>query len=136
RLAGLAGIAAALWLWWGAERPALLVAADGGQVGVHAGAARALARPGAAFVAEAWLEADGDMAGADAAGRRAGVRREGGQAVLTLAGAEVVHLRGKAAAGALPDACARAALVVIAAPAPAPPPGCIVIDTGYLKRHG
>ena len=71
RLAGLVPVVIALGLWIGAERPAVLIADNGGLVGVMGPEGRALSRArGAGFVAQNWLENDGDSADQAAAAAR------------------------------------------------------------------
>lgn len=63
RLLGLGPVVLAFWLWSGAERPDVLISEDGRLVGVMTDAGRALSRDGGAgFVAQNWLENDGDAA--------------------------------------------------------------------------
>lgn len=71
RLAGAVPVALSLLLWSQAGRPDVLISDSGALVGVMTGAGRALSRPrGGGFVAENWLENDGDATTqADAAAR-------------------------------------------------------------------
>ena len=79
RLLGVPVLIAALALWLGAERPALLIGDSGRIAGVQGPEGRALSRPrGEGFVARVWLENDGDMATQEAAAARPGWRAEGG----------------------------------------------------------
>ncbi|MFY0311053.1 ComEC/Rec2 family competence protein [Leisingera sp. D0M16] len=71
RLAGLLPAAAALWIWSGAERPAVIIASSGGLIGVMEAEGRALSRAkGQGFTAEIWLENDGDAASQSEAAAR------------------------------------------------------------------
>ena len=61
RIAGLVPVLAGLLLWSLTERPPVLIAEDGGLVGVMTDGARQLNAPrGSGFVAGIWLENDGD----------------------------------------------------------------------------
>jgi competence protein ComEC len=98
RLAGLAGIAAALALWAApAGRPEVLVAPGGRLVGVLGPEGRALDHPRAqSFAAETWLRRDGDGASQKEAAARPGLKRGKGWASAVLANGwrlEVVHER-------------------------------------------
>jgi competence protein ComEC len=62
RVFGALPVLLALMLWAGAERPVLLIAEDGGLVGVMTSDGRALSRAkGAGFAAETWLQNDGEL---------------------------------------------------------------------------
>ena len=163
RLAGVLPVAAALAIWLGAERPAVLISDSGRLVGVLTGAGRVLNKPrGDGFAARIWLENDGDgadQAGAyaraadvvaaadsDADARRAGNAWAAGGAVglvrgkgrfeVRLGRARIVQLSGRGAAARLPEVCAQgAALVVISVRAPAPE-GCEVYGPSRLARTG
>ncbi|MEL6478910.1 MAG: ComEC family competence protein, partial [Pseudomonadota bacterium] len=82
RLFGLGPILAALWLWSGpAERPALLVSSDARLVGRLGPEGRALDQPRASgFIAERWMERDGDLAEQAVAATRPGL--EGSRKVV------------------------------------------------------
>ena len=137
RLAGLPVMALAALLWALADRPALLIADTGGLVGLATPQGRALSKPVGGFLAHAWLQADGDPAGVDAAAARPGFSGPRTARRFTLGATAGVVLTGKGAAAALPAACAEAGLVVLAARlAVPPPPGCRVIDTRLLRRTG
>jgi competence protein ComEC len=125
RLAGLGLAAGALALWLGAARPDLLISADGRLAGVMTGAGRMLDRArGNGFVAEAWLENDGDTAD------QAGAAARPGPPVLRVA-----RLAEGAGATEAAAACAAADVVIAEAAAPAPP-GCLMIDAALRARLG
>lgn len=137
RGAGLLPIALALVFWAGAERPALLIAADGAQVGLLGPEGRVLAGPrGAGFAARNWLEKDGDLADAAQAAARPGFTGPQGARRFDLPGWRAVHLKGKAAETNLAEACRDADLVISSARITEPPSGCRVIDLGLLRRTG
>ncbi len=138
RLTGGAGIAVAFLLWSGATRPDLLIASDGGLVGVMGPEGRILSRPkGAGFVARAWLENDGDTASQEQAALRPGfsgpkTAREG-----RVGGRPLLHLTGKSAPGAVAGACRNGAVVVLNRKTPVKIEGnCQVHDQGRLRRSG
>ncbi|SMY07960.1 ComEC family competence protein [Flavimaricola marinus] len=102
RLAGLVPVAVALWLWIGAERPALLIADSGALVGLMTAEGRVLSKArGDSFAAENWLENDGVMISQERASSIAGLDREGRVTRLALGGVQVVQVSGKTALAAL-----------------------------------
>lgn len=108
RWIGVVPVVGALAVWAGAERPLVLVSAEG-VVGVMGAEGRAVsAARGEGFAVRNWLENDGDLAGQAAAAARPGfVAVEGGR-VFTFAGQT-----GFVADGAVPPGvCARVDLVV------------------------
>jgi len=125
RLAGVLPLALAFFLWHQDDRPALLVADNGGLVGVMTLEGRALSRAkGAGFVATQWLENDGDP-----------VPQEVAAARWRLVPPDLVrHVTGKKTAASL-TSCDGAALMVTNAPAPRLD-GCLVLDPGLLSRTG
>ena len=130
RFAGLSLIIAGLFLWHGAERPALLIADSGTIVGVMTPAGRALSKPkGAGFIADNWLENDGD--GADQATAAARWSDP-----MMFAGREVIHLSGKRALAEFAG-CGPNQIVVVSTWLDAPIPGdCDVFDPDRLKQTG
>lgn len=71
RFAGFAMIGVALWFWQTTPRPDVLISSDGKLIGVMTPEGRALSRAkGAGFVAERWLENDGDPSAQRAAYER------------------------------------------------------------------
>ncbi|EEW24697.1 ComEC/Rec2 family competence protein [Rhodobacter ferrooxidans] len=136
RGAGLVPMALALVLWAGVQRPDALISADGGLVGLMGPEGRAVSSPrGAGFAAKSWLEDDGDLAEQVDAAERAGFSGDKGARSFVLGPWRAVVLKGKAAAGAVPAACAGADLVVVAAEVAAPE-GCEVIDQTLLSASG
>ncbi|SNT38465.1 competence protein ComEC [[Luteovulum] sphaeroides subsp. megalophilum] len=138
RLAGLTGMAMAFLLWSAAERPPLFVAADGALVGLMGRDGRALSDArGGGFAARSWLENDGDLADQAAAAARPGFEGPREARRFQLNGLPGVVLKGKGAADHLPEACASARLVILAAPYEGPAPGaCLLIDRTSLARTG
>ncbi|WP_170413618.1 ComEC/Rec2 family competence protein [Ruegeria atlantica] len=131
---GVAPIAAALMLWGQGTRPDVLVADNGGLVGVMTEQGRALSKEkGSGFVATVWLENDGD--GVDqvhAAGRwpqgSGGIRRYDWQ------GKEVLHITGKRAAREFSDCNANQ--IVVSAVALQLTGNCDVFDPKRLLTTG
>lgn len=147
RLAGLLPLAAAFALWAGAERPQILVAEGGGLVGVMTGQGRALSKPrGDGFVAQIWLENDGDGSDQAAAAARwpdPGPATEATTGMATGAGAKlrviragalrVVHVWGRAAPDL--DRCAKDEVIVSAVPLTLSGP-CLLLDPPHLRGLG
>lgn len=138
RHAGLVGMAGAFLLWAQADRPPLLVSSDGALVGLLGPEGRALSSArGGGFAARSWLENDGDLADQPAAAARPGFDGPRGARRFSMAGIEGVALKGKGAADRIPEACATAQLVILAARHEGPvPPGCQLIDQSVLARTG
>lgn len=120
RWLGVLPCLAAVLFWTSAPRPVLLVSDSGGLVGLlSAEGARALSRDrGNGFVAEIWLENDGDPALQPAAAARVGWGPHGAGAQAGIEGWTIWHGAGR---GALQDAvaaCASHDIVVLSEPAP------------------
>ncbi len=129
RLAGFLPLAAAMLLWAGADRPRLLISDNGGLVGVMTGAGRALSKPrGGGFIAETWLENDGDAVSQKAA--------HGRWRDDLLAPLRIELVQGRKAAR-VPRGCGTADLLVFTAEPEVPPAGpCRVITPETLRRSG
>nr|WP_205518735.1 ComEC/Rec2 family competence protein [Pseudotabrizicola algicola] len=137
RALGLPVALLALGLWLAADRPAVLISADGALVGVLGSEGRALsAAGGAGFAALNWLENDGDLASQEAAAARAGVTGPPGLRRFEVAGVTGVALKGKSAAARVEEACAQADFVVVSVPVPVGPLGCVVLDPERLRGSG
>lgn len=134
RLAGLAPVALAFLLWAQTERPAVLVADTGGLVGVMTTEGRALSKArGAGFIADNWLENDGD--GSDqptAAGRWPGA--EDKIRTISAGSVEIVHVIGKTGAARM-DRCIAGQIVVASVPLRLTGP-CEVYDSRRLLDTG
>ena len=125
RWAGALPVVVALWAWHGVDRPDVLVAEDGGLIGVMTAEGRALSRRrGAGFVAQVWLENDGDPVPQEVAADRWALVPEG------LAR----HVTGKKRVADL-TGCDGAALLVANARAP-DLPDCRVMDAPALRATG
>lgn len=129
RLLGVPVVLLALVIWTGAQRPAILIAGDGGLVGVMTAQGRALSRAsGAGFVAQNWLDHDADPAAqADAA-----ARWPQAMPLFFNEAGQLIHLRGKAAAD---PRCGPDDWLVIDRVAPPGLP-CQVFDLRSLKGTG
>ncbi|MBL9047755.1 MAG: ComEC/Rec2 family competence protein [Tabrizicola sp.] len=137
RLAGLLPVVASLTLWTSQGRPDLLISGDGKLLGLMGPEGRALsAGSGGGFSAENWLLDDGDLMEQPAAADRVGFTGNKGERWFTLAGEKAVALSGKTGEAALPDACAKGALVILAAKAEVAPADCRLIDQAILRETG
>ncbi len=125
RWGGAVAMAASFLVWAGGERPDVLISDTGTLVGVMTPQGRALSKAkGAGFIAENWLENDGDgMDQAHAAGRWA------------LTQAPVIHLSGKRAAAAF-TGCSRGQIVVSSVPMAQGGLPCVVHDPDSLRATG
>lgn len=131
RIVGVIPMLLAAWFWVGAERPVMLISDTGSLVGVMTDQGRALNKArGGGFVAQNWLENDGDAAEQDAA-----FARWPGAVPDKLS---VKLIQGKAAAR-LPLHCDGAKLLVMTAdPETVLPPGlgCDIISPATLRATG
>lgn len=125
---------------WGlGERPQVLIASDGDLVGLLARDGRALsAARGGGFVAQNWLQDDGDLAPQDMAALRAGFWGPTSARRFEVSGWRGVALRGKGADTALAEACATSDLVILPTTVkPAKLEGaCLVIGREILEATG
>ncbi|WP_097070877.1 ComEC/Rec2 family competence protein [Rhodobacter maris] len=123
--------------WALAPRPALLIAPEGALVGLMTPSGRALSKAAPVYTAEGWLVADGDTATPEEAAERPGFVGPRGRRQAEWQGHALVHLTGKGAPAALPEACRASALVVIDKPAPVDFTGaCTLYDSRSLARSG
>jgi len=142
RAGGATLAAAAFALWVGAERPALLIAGDGGLVGVMGEGGRILSKPkGGGFIAKNWLEDDGDAALQDAAFARGGAPVRRGEWQGHFGDRPIYHLTGKTAPDRAVALCATAApgtMVVLNGdwPEGADRHACEVFDQTRLRQTG
>ena len=138
RFAGIAPVVLAFGLWAMAERPPVLISADGKLIGLATETGRALSTAkGAGFTARQWLENDGDMADQLAAAARDGFVGPAKLRSFAYGGWRIVQIKGKGAENQLVEACSKADLVVFGGRlAGAMPKGCIVIDEVMLRGTG
>ncbi|MEL6609118.1 MAG: ComEC/Rec2 family competence protein [Pseudomonadota bacterium] len=130
RLLGLIPMVTALGLWAGVDRPDLLISPTGGLIGWKtAQGSRALSRPaGDGFVAQSWLENDGDSADQETAHARGGPT----PGEVTLGGRTYIHIAGVAGRSAT---CTQdEVLIVTQAPEQAVP--CRVLTPETLRETG
>jgi competence protein ComEC len=139
---GAAVALAALIGWAGADRPPLLIAGDGGLVGLLSDRGRILSKPkGAGFVAQSWLEDDGDLTVQEEAFGRGGGSAGKGAWQGMFGGHALHHLTGKTAPDRAVQLCATAdpgTIVVLNGdwPEGADRHGCDVFDLKRLRRSG
>lgn len=138
RWIGAFPVLAALVVWTNVSRPDVLIAEQGGLVGVMNSEGRALSRPrGDGFAARVWLENDGDGVVQLVAFERSGQDAARTDARLSLDAMTILHLRGKAARDAGPEACDKVDVVVAAARIPdADRWPCLVVDQARLRNSG
>ena len=131
RFVGVIPMGRAAWLWVEAERPVMLISDSGSLVGVMTDQGRALNKGrGGGFVAQNWLENDGDPAEQEAAfARWAGALPD--QLAVKL-------IQGKAAARRPLDCGGAKILVMTADPESAAPAGlgCDIISPATLRSTG
>lgn len=130
RLAGIAAILLGLAHWQTATRPAVLIADSGALVGIMTPQGRALSKDkGAGFIAQNWLENDGE--GTDQA-----MAHGRWDSVMRLGPTEIIHLSGKRALAAF-DRCAQGQIVVVSIKVDPPlAGGCDVFDPVRLRDTG
>jgi competence protein ComEC len=129
RFAGVALIILGFVQWQGAVRPALLIADTGGIVGMMTPQGRALSKPkGAGFIADNWLENDGDGVDQPAAAARWRVP-------MHIAGFEVIHLSGKRSVAAF-GMCNSGQIVVSSVVLEKDVGACMVFDPQFLRTTG
>lgn len=136
RMAGALPLLLGFAIWSQTERPDVLIADTGALVGVMTAEGRALSRDkGAGFIAQNWLENDGDAADQQMAATRWTEQPFVG---TTLAGLTITAIRGKRAAAEL-VACDKAQMIVLNAD---PPEGvadalsCEVLHPRLLRETG
>lgn len=133
RLAGVPIMAAALVMWSLTERPDILIADTGGLVGIMTPEGRALSKPrGSGFIAEVWLENDGD--GADQPTAAARWPGEGNVRRIQSGAVQIVHVTGKRGAQQL-TGCTKTEIVISSVPLDLTGP-CMVFDPASLSRTG
>ncbi len=134
RWAGVVTIVVSVILWGHQDRPQVLIAENGGLVGVMTGQGRALSKAkGSGFVASVWLENDGD--GTDQA--QAATRWPDGLSKLpkiVVGDKELVHVTGKRAARMIKD-CTKKQILVAAVPVKVAGE-CLILGPEQLKSTG
>lgn len=137
RWVGLAPMALGLMLWAGADRPPLLVSADGRLFGFLTGQGRALSSATSdAYTAQSWLEDDGDPVSQAEAHARGGVRAARARAEAEAPGFGVVRYVGFTDPATGPADCAGAAILIAPRWWSAPPGPCLFIGAERLRTEG
>ena len=135
RFAGLAVALAALALWTQSTRPAILVADNGGLIGVMGTEGRALSKAkGGSFVAGIWLENDGNPVAQEEAAKRAGITQAARVSTVNLGKWTVLQVTGKTALESL-DGCAGADVLIASVEDKTVRP-CLVYDLIALRDTG
>ena len=123
RLLGLAPMSVALVLWYGVERPTVLISETGRLIGVLQNGERALNKPkGDGFSARVWLENDGDPADQVQAAARAGYGANYLRA--DIAGETLIFNAANPNAIDIADTCAANDIVVLPRVETSLPKGC------------
>ena len=129
---GLVPVCLAFGLWAMTERPLGLIAEEGALVGVMTAEGRALSKArGAGFVAENWLENDGEKVDQETAFARWPNAGDG----LLPGGRPIVHLAGKAAVAGF-TRCTRDEIVVANHKLSGVTGDCLVFDPQKLRTTG
>ncbi len=143
RWLGALPVALGLLLWPGSERPAVLIAEDGGLVGVMTDQGRALSRSkGKSFVAGIWLENDGDGGSQEEAFGRWNGTPDAKVQHFESEGRRYVHVIGKAGRDqflASTLACAPDLVVIFSVPldeGQGPKGSCKVLTPSELTQSG
>ncbi|MCE5971974.1 ComEC family competence protein [Sinirhodobacter sp. WL0062] len=133
-----AGVVVAAFVGWGlAERPLLLIAPKGELVGLITPHGRSLSKPGASFIAQNWLDADGEtLRPEEAATRPAFTGPKGAREAQLSDGRRLVHLMGKGAETRVAAHCHDGAMLILAARTQGAPSGCDLWDQNRLRETG
>lgn len=139
RLRGFGAVVSvlALGIWATTHRPILLVAGDGTLVGVMTEAGRALSKEkGGGFIAQSWLENDGDLAlQAEGFARGAFIGKKGTLST-EVAGQPLRIFTGKGAATRAASACSNNAIVVVSEDVDDDAGNCRLYDRSRLSQSG
>ncbi len=134
RLIGMVPVGVAFALWYASDRPDLLVAPDGGTVGVMTPEGRALSGSPTSLAARGWLENDGEP---EPRADRPGFGERDMVAVARVGEVEVAHLFGRGWRDRLAEACTTGRILVTAQEVSEPPSGgCILYDARRLSHTG
>lgn len=136
RLIGIPILAASFFLWSQTERPDILIADTGTLVGAKVESKRTLNKAkGAGFVADSWLENDGDKVAQSSAFERKGFAVSRGVSSANVNGLKLLQLSGKGALDRVEDGC-RANDIVISSIRIDPIKGCTLYDLNKLTETG
>jgi competence protein ComEC len=137
---GIAMLALAFFIWFGAKRPLLLIAPEGEAAGLMTAGGRALSKAtGGSFIVDTWLREDGDLADqAQAAGRAAWAGDRRSRVASMGHGWEIWHLTGKDAGSRARAACQPDRIVVTSGTIPSlpVPTPCLAFDLPRLRKTG
>lgn len=139
RLAGGMALIAAFGLWAGGARPLLLISGDGTLAGLMTDQGRALSKTrGGGFIAQNWLQDDGDSALQPDAFQRAAFSGPSGALTADVAGHPLRLFVGKGAAERAAEACQAGVLLVLSERWPGPIKGqpCRIYDRSMLRYTG
>ncbi len=138
RSASAAALALSLGLWTEAQRPVLLISGDGTLAGLITPKGRALSKEkGGGFIAQSWLENDGDAALQADAFARAAFQGPKGSVAASFGDRKVWVFAGKGSAARAAPACKEGALVILSEDwGSADGKGCLILDRRALRRTG
>ena len=140
RWAAILPIVAAVAFWAMADRPMVLISANGALVGVMTADGRALNRAkGEKFTAQTWLENDGDLAGQRAAAARVGLVPGALAMQFDLGAVPLRIVEGEQSTGALVALCQPGGLLILTealANGRLDEPPCTIIDREVLAQRG
>ena len=138
RGAGAGAVILAFALWAGAARPDLLVAGDGTLAGVMTETGRAISKEkGGGFVAQSWLEDDGDLAEQAEAFQRLAFEGPKGARRTKLGPVPVLVFAGKGSAVQAAGACTGGAIIILSEDwQGAEPEDCLLFDRRKLRTTG
>lgn len=135
RWAGLIPVAVSVLLWFQSDRPYILIADNGGLVGVMTDGGRALSKAkGGGFLARTWLENDGDAVDQPTAAARWPGEVGQGLAGMPLGRGKLIHISGKRAAAQV-KSCAKEDIIVSTQPLDLPS-DCEVLGPEVLRQTG
>ena len=138
RCASSAALALSLALWTEAQRPVLLISGDGTLAGLMTPKGRALSKEkGGGFIAQSWLENDGDAVLQADAFARAAFQGPKGAVTASFGDKKVWVFAGKGSAGRAAPVCKDHALVILSEDwGAADGKGCLILDRRALRRTG
>ncbi|WP_380052675.1 ComEC/Rec2 family competence protein [Falsihalocynthiibacter sp. SS001] len=136
RMLGVPLILASFLLWNQTERPEILISDSGTLIGVMTEKGRALNKSrGGGFVADSWLENDGDMATQEDAFARGGFEVSKGLTRVVHQDTSIIIVSGKTILSHLPEYCETADILIVTVEHE-PPRGCSTIDMRALRQSG
>ena len=137
RWLGALPIGFALALWPQSDRPVVLISGDAGLVGIMTPHGRAVSRSsGKGFVAENWLENDGDLATQAEAALRWGADTEPKVRRFQTLSYELVHVQGKTGVAQFGEVCSDQQIVVVSVETDRISGPCRLITSKTLRDSG